>query len=273
MPRPSDLPDYERPPIDEVAIGVQFQRLSGLDDAFIGHFWEEIRSDYPTFQQMPRIETPIESLASPFPFTVGATPIPSSPPLTPDVTGMRTWLVSADDCLLIQIQNDRFIHNWRKRESEYPRFDELKTAWLAHYQQFTTQLAASGLASPQVVQLEVSYINWLLEPPMDRFLRLGKETELSHVGFPQDQMWMARYLISENSTPLGRLHVQCQPAVRLNPPMGQGQQFNFSLFVPLLGTVSTDRLSELMDLARRRIVTAFTELTTPEAHDQWGRKH
>jgi hypothetical protein len=34
--RPADLPDYERPPIDEVAIGIQLATISSLAEVLMG---------------------------------------------------------------------------------------------------------------------------------------------------------------------------------------------------------------------------------------------
>ena len=62
MTRPPNLPDYRKPPIDEVAIGVQFPPIDGLTQAHFGLLWTHIRSDYPSVQSQPRIEGPIESL-------------------------------------------------------------------------------------------------------------------------------------------------------------------------------------------------------------------
>ena len=60
--RPPDLPDYERPPIDEVAIDLQFETLLNMTTDQIRSYWEKVRTDeYPRQEVQPRIETAIET--------------------------------------------------------------------------------------------------------------------------------------------------------------------------------------------------------------------
>jgi uncharacterized protein (TIGR04255 family) len=63
-PRPADLPEYERPPVDEVAIAIQFHPLPGYSEAVAGEYRDLVADDYPMFDTQPRIEPVIESLTS-----------------------------------------------------------------------------------------------------------------------------------------------------------------------------------------------------------------
>jgi hypothetical protein len=43
-PRPNELPDYDAPPVDEVAIGVQFRPIAGYSNALVGAFRETVQA-------------------------------------------------------------------------------------------------------------------------------------------------------------------------------------------------------------------------------------
>ena len=45
--RPPDLPDFNRPPLIEVALGVQFEPLPQMRQGHVGLFWAEIEALAP----------------------------------------------------------------------------------------------------------------------------------------------------------------------------------------------------------------------------------
>src|ERR1022692_1672121 len=122
MERPAGLPRYRDPPIDEVAVSVQFPPIEELSDELIRQYWHILRDDYPLGQPMPRMEGPIESVE------------PSAPTLPIQIqlqisamtpTQGRLWMISDADDFLVQVQNSRFIQNWRRRGTEYPYFEPI----------------------------------------------------------------------------------------------------------------------------------------------------
>lgn len=117
--RPPDMPDYNRPPIDEVAISVQFPPIDDFAETNIREYWrEEVQQDYPIAERQPRLEGPIES-PDPAP-TASVLQVPIG-----IVPQGRMWLISESDDFLIQIQNTRFIQNWRRRKAAYEHFDQI----------------------------------------------------------------------------------------------------------------------------------------------------
>jgi uncharacterized protein (TIGR04255 family) len=99
----SDTPKLDSPPIIEVVCGVFFGAVDGLDPVFVGAWWRDIEADYPGHSIQPAVtELPVI-------LPQGALPI-------------RSWLISADDEWVVQVQPDRFYVNWRKRGRSYPRF-------------------------------------------------------------------------------------------------------------------------------------------------------
>lgn len=106
------LPKLEAPPITEVVCGVSFQSIRELDPLSLGSYWEERQTEYPRRQFL----RPVVSRASTFEVS-----------MSPDLGPIRTWLVSADDAHILQVQHDRFYLNWRVRDAEYPRFNDTES--------------------------------------------------------------------------------------------------------------------------------------------------
>ena len=103
------LPDYNSPPISEVVCGISFEPLVEQKIPHYGLFWNTIREDFPNCEHAPPlIDTDKESQ------------------LTNEIPLPRVWLINKSNNLLIQLQNNRFIYNWRRLKSDdnYPRFKE-----------------------------------------------------------------------------------------------------------------------------------------------------
>ncbi|MDQ6949738.1 MAG: TIGR04255 family protein [Actinomycetota bacterium] len=265
------MPDYRRPPIDEVAIGVQFPVIPGFFDAHVGILWQSLRSTYPRVESHPRQEPPVEAFSP----NEGVLTAMQLQLISSQQVQGRTWLISADDSSLIQVQNTRFVHNWRHREGEYPHFDDIFAAFSDEYDSFSRMLASEGLAQPQIEQLELTYINWIEELTSAQFFRPAEVAKVATPGVgpnPEDQTWLARYLARDGETPIGRLYVQCEPAVRVGPgPPSPGTQLALIYRRPISGFGNPSEMLEHFEFGREAIVRTFTDLTTAEAHATWER--
>jgi uncharacterized protein (TIGR04255 family) len=268
VPRPADEPDYGRPPIDEVAIGIYFEPLPGFIEAHAGLFWKTVKDTYPTAQAQPRLETGWEMLQDPPAFIA---------PTLHVMTGLpgRTWLISTDDSYVLQVQDNFFIRNWRKREAPYPHFDVLHQEYWADFSRFKELLMAEGLAEPTLRQLEVAYINWIPDLPFADFFGPASQANVAASMIdpqPEAQAWTSRYVVRENHAPRGRIYAQCQPSARALPDgILTGAQFSLVFRAPLNEASDNDEAHHLFELGSRAIVQMFTQLTTPEAHKHWDR--
>lgn len=263
--RPANLPDYHAPPIDEVAISVQFPPINGFFDTHAGLFWQRVRDDYPRSESQPRLEQPIES-AEPGQI------VPVQLQLSPGQG--RVWLISANDDFLIQIQNTRFVQNWRRREAEYVHFDQIEDLFWTHYRELLSFLDEEKLEAPTVQQVEVSYINWIPDFGMPEFLRPASTSRIASPSldeYPDQQSWIARYSLPSQEGLIQRLYVQCLPATHTSDPAIPGAQLALIFRAARREGIGTAELEELIAAARIIIVTAFTDLTTPAAHERWER--
>jgi uncharacterized protein (TIGR04255 family) len=271
--RPEGLPDFEDPPIDEVVIGLHFVPVPETPGALIGGYRERIKEGYPGVQYQPGLPPVLPGGTS---MLQQATGVQFPLGVAPDSSG-RVWLISKDESLLIQIQNDRFIHNWRHRGAEYPRFESLQETFWSLYKDFRSDATAMGLQL-NLRQLEVTYVNWVLDNDMSPATyfapsAVGNVDLVYATSDYEPMVWIGNYVITEDDVPLGRLTVQCQGGgLRVVGATAQrGSLLNLQFVAALEPGISDERVASLIALARKLIVQGFTNLTTSAAHERWRR--
>ena len=137
------------PPIEEVVCGVMFPPLPGLDTIAAGAYWHERAGDFPNKEIHPGIVPPNV-------LRMGLMP-------------QRAWLVSAGQDFLIQVQEDRFYLNWRRRDAEYPRFRDhdgrlgVLSRMLEELDLFSAFCGRMLGASPVPAQVHLAKIDHLVE--------------------------------------------------------------------------------------------------------------
>lgn len=267
--RPEDLPEFEQPPVEEVAIGVQFERLAPFRQGHIGLFWHEIRTDYPVTVDQPRLETPLEVLGETQPTLSFQVEFLDSPPTH------RSWFVSADDTMLVQVQDDRFVHNWRFRGAPYPRFEPLLARFWAQFEVFRRTLETSGIQGLRPLQAETIYVNWIEDVQPAEFLRPFGDSTVHVPGVgpePDAQIWSARYPVLHDDKQVGRLVVECKRGHRVvDLVQSTGYLLTLTYRSPLKVDQSIRDAQEQFILGRNAIVRTFTDLTTELMHVRWGR--
>jgi len=63
--RPADLPDFERPPVTEVVLSLQFASLPGLKNVHAGLLWQHFSTRYPNVEEYPPIAPVFETFGLP----------------------------------------------------------------------------------------------------------------------------------------------------------------------------------------------------------------
>jgi uncharacterized protein (TIGR04255 family) len=264
------LPDYENPPVIEVVYGLQFDSL-GLKSPTIGLFWQSVRQDYPTFTENPplkpiiekydqekRVESQIEVMASP--------PLP------------RLWFMDRNENWLIQVQDDKFLHNWKKSKDTdvYPRFEIVSTKFFDAWNRFQGFCQSEGIPLPSINQLEVTYINHIAIKDVKLFVR-----EASHIfpdmrwrdtheflPSPETLSWKTAFLFPGRQ---GRLHVSMRHAIRK-----KNQEPVLLLELTARGMPASkdnEGIRAWFIMAREWIVRGFTDLTDEHVQrERWGRK-
>lgn len=155
MTRPEQLPDYTEPPLDEVALGVQFVPVPNYTSVFAWKVWELFKAEYPNVQELPALNTQFETfgglnLQPGFQFHLGSPPIKS-----------RLWFISPDENHLLQYQPDMFLLNWRKHPSSqpYPHFEGIISDFERNLQILRAYFDSDFSHQININQAEITYIN------------------------------------------------------------------------------------------------------------------
>lgn len=130
-----------RPPIVEVALGVQFAPLQALAPLHIGRLWDRAyREAFPHWDVRPLLSRWVETF-------------PAVPPrlgfrLTEQPKPARVWLLNQDRTELIQVQPDRLVYNWRREgpDQPYPRFQPIRDRFVQVFE------ALNGFAKEDLQQ-------------------------------------------------------------------------------------------------------------------------
>jgi uncharacterized protein (TIGR04255 family) len=270
------LPDFENPPLTEVALSVQFEPLEQLRTPQIGLLWAEFRSRFPVTEEHAPLEPVIEKFGIP---RASVPEVRLQMLETPPVP--RVWFLNQPGTELIQVQQDRFIHNWRKvgEGDKYPRYEPIRDTFRSELATFQAVLARENLGQIVPNQCEVTYVNHIVAGSgWKTHGELGNVLTVFHNAYsdeklrePEDVRLALRYVLrDEKAEPIGRLHISAQPVFRRsdNQPM-------LALTLTARCRPASEQLDDLnrtLDFGRDAIVRAFASVTTPEMHKIWRRK-
>ncbi len=270
-----NLPDFSAPPVVEVALGVQFEPLTGLRTVQVAVLWHAFRERFPRTEEHQPLEPMFERFGIGSPrhpeFMVQmlqALPVP------------RFWFLNGPGTELIQVQQDRFIHNWRKvgDGDEYPRYEHLRDTFAREWSLFCPAVEKEGLGRPTANQCEITYVNQIRSVGWERHGQIGDVVTVfdpaysdRFLGEPEDARLAVRYIIpGENGEPAGRLHVQIEPGV-----IQKDGQPMFHMVLTARGSPigeGVEGILRFLDLGREWIVRSFASMTTSHMHQIWGRR-
>lgn len=269
--RDPHLPDFSSPPVVETVFGVSFEPIHGWRIPHYGLFWNEIRSDYPKIDVQPPIQFERERYG-PDEWK------PASPPTLELLTEplVRCWFLDGSETVLLQVQRDGFLHNWRKQNPSqtYPHYENTRPAFERDWRRFLAFLQRAGLAAPVVSHCEVTYVNHLEHGTVwENFSDLPSlfpswtgARSGAFLPDPDGLSMNMRYSLPKGQ---GRLRVSIQPAVRITDGK-RVLEFKLTARGPAASSDTADVL-KWFDLGREWIVRGFTDLTSEKAHKVWKR--
>ena len=210
------LPSYENPPVIEVVCGVHFEPPNGFTLPFFGAFWQTIRDQYPVTEEKQPLAPVIERVK---PGEDAVTQIGNI--ILEPLPLPRIFFIDHTKNWVLQLQRDRFLHNWRKTDenSVYPRFpmvfERFSTAW----SRFSEFCDSEKMGTIKLLQLELTYINHIpLGEGWEKVTEIGNVTpeicwRPNHTFLPDPESmgWNASFLLPDSR---GRLHVQLRRAIR-----------------------------------------------------------
>jgi uncharacterized protein (TIGR04255 family) len=268
------LPDFENPPVVEVALSVQWAPLSKLCTEDLAVYWRDVLGEKWKWKEAAEVPASFEWFGIPQPpnsigFSFQQFEVP--PP--------HRALFFRDDTELVQLQRDRLVRNWRKAGSEpYPRYEFIRTNFREQFVSLSRFVAERKLGPCLPNQCEVTYVNHIPwgsdgQPPMDLAAVLSTWSAKgsdSFLGTPEQVEVAAHYVINTEAGPVGRLHVAASPGVRA----GDLQPL-LTLTLTARGRPVGEGIEDVLtflDLGREHVVRGFASITTPAMHERWGRR-
>jgi uncharacterized protein (TIGR04255 family) len=269
MERPP-LPNFVHPPLTEVALSMQFEELSNFRVIHLGALWEEFsKSAFPLNEEQPPVPKTFELLGVP---QVSAGPqfeLLNVPPMP------RYLFLSSESSFIIQVQQDRFTVNWRRRSLDdvYPRFEAVLEKFDELAKKFQGFLSREKLGDIRVNQAEVTYVNRIetaeLPGQVDRIVSvLSSRYSDGFLHDPDETNLSLRFPLYEADQLRGRLHIIARSGTSLGP----GNPMNLMLLARGKPQGSDIKAAqEFFSIGRKHIVSAFASVTSKEMHLTWER--
>lgn len=268
----SGLPDFAQPPVDEVALSLQYPPIAGFNVTHFGLFWQCIRGDYPKSEIKPPIPNVTEE------FGPGAAFTRQMKFALLELPEIRCWYL--DECRnrLVQVQRDRFVINWRKvtGTETYPRYPDVRDRLEREWRRFCDFLTSEGLERPQINQCEVLYVNnieydkgWSGYGQLDQVIAALATPKAKNRFLPAPERMTMNviYPFGENA---GRLYVNFSPVLRARDGKEVLQMTLTARGAPR--SSSDDDVFAWLDLGRKWVVRGFADFTTDTMHKVWGKQ-
>lgn len=269
---PSSLPSFSDPPVAEVALGAHFRPFINLGSVDFGRLSEIWADRFPETEDQPMAlpGVPLETFE---PNPLGAIEFNFGPP------ERRVWYLSSDRRLVVQLQRDRLVINWRRADGRqpYPRYKRLRPIFKKVLGEFFAYAVDRGLGTPQVAQTVVSYTNPILRSSLPRGRRVsslispwsGQRSD-SFLPDEEDAQVQVTYRIPDGDKPIGRLYVQGGTEVT---PETTGGRYVLAVFARVLCGANTEAGAlRALDVGHEWVVNGFTSFTTPTMHKRWGKE-
>ena len=198
----------------------------------------------------------------------------------------RLWFVNESADQLVQVQDDRFIRNWRRGSEPtqpYPRFEELLPRFVDDFDEFQRFLADEQIGTVDANQCEVTYVNliksndhWSSHGQLAKIFQGWSPEYSQRVEWPLEsvQFNVAHLINDDKGEFVGRLHVSMEPvfAAAQGSPPTPVPAFRLTLTArgrPL--SEGFDGISSFLELGHRAVVTSFDKMASVDMQRAWGR--
>jgi uncharacterized protein (TIGR04255 family) len=275
----AESPVFDNPPVIEAVIGVHFVPLIDFTNGHAGWFWREcLGKEWPKAADAPALPEQVERFGENQMFGLGQLGFLGQFGfmLRQTKPADRLQIINADDDRVVQVQNNQFHYNWRKRNQNYPRHRQARGEFSRFYGLFREFASNTGLGTLVPNQWELTYVNhipcgelWQNPGDWHRVLPGLLSEPASAQGVRLETTggeWHYEIVPAR-----GRVHLTVQHA-KIEGGVG-GEVLVFQLLAR--GEVSDKPgwgLDDGLDRGHAEISRLFVKLTSPEAHRVWGRR-
>lgn len=267
------LPKFDAPPVIETVLSAQFAPLEKFSNAHGGWFWKNyLNKDWVTVQSAPKLEDQFERFGD----EVRWAPPGGGIRIVPSDESERLQILRTDNERMIQIQDSRFVYNWRKQQAGYPSYEKVLTDFQSGFAEFERFVKDAGLGTLDLNQWEVTYVNHIDSGVLwnttsdwtNIFPRFQSPAEGVPEFNPEDFRGEWKLIIGDNR---GRLHVSVS---RGRVASDKGAEV-IRLQLTARGPVNLEKGLDLwagFELGHAAIVHYFTAMTSTMAHQHWKRR-
>jgi uncharacterized protein (TIGR04255 family) len=266
---------FQKPPIVERYLAVQFDPLPNFTNAHLGVFWSAMGIDiWPRADDHPPLPQLFERFGDQRKWEpVGTVSIAMS-----QKPQGRARLTNAAGDRIVQIQNGKLVYHWVGVSAQtYPRYELIRAEMVEVYNTFSRFVEKNGLGEVHLNQWEVSYSNTLPQgtvwnDPADWSKVFGSNAMLPPaVGENRLEQFSGSW-VYEIPAHRGRLHIK----VNSGKDRPEGTDV-LALQLTARGPIAdgADGLSDALsglDTGHEMIVTGFHDLTSVEARKYWGEE-
>lgn len=264
-------PKYDNPPVVETVIGVQFPELAEFRSAHFGEYRSRIKDRFPACEDQPRLRSVNEVFPRAAPRDIPVVRFSRG------VAPARIWYVAKPANELIQLQPDRYLFNWRKRDdgTEYPSYSVNSQKFLDLFKEFRQFCDSAQLDDPTPEIAEVTYINHIRTESAESAVELfGKvfvgmrwETADGWLPKPESAGFNRSFVIDKSR---GRLHATAAVAVDL---VRKEELVRLELTARVIHPAGDAvQIEESLQLAHDWVVSGFASMTSPEIQEKrWKR--
>lgn len=261
----------------EVVLSAQFASLERLTAPHMGLLWQTFRSEFPIAEQQSPVEHITETFNTAKPLKPSINFQVLAAPPTP-----RCFFRNEDRTQILQVQSDRFTHNWTKTcdQDRYPRYEVIRQRFQTELTAFANFIKLENLGQLFFEQCEVTYVNYIESGPgwkdmknLNQVLTLWTGVNQSkYLGEPEDISFSQKHLIKDDATgdPVGRLHIDLESGY--SPFDLSARALRLTLTSRLRPTTpDIEGVLNRIDLGRYWIVQSFSDLCTEEMKKLWGQ--
>ena len=267
-PMTKGLPKFNKPPVVETVLGIQFLPLAGFRNAHLGAFWKTLDADWPHVSDASLLGHDRELFSD-------DRWVPGGPilQLTQTPTS-RLWIRNQNKDRMIQVQRDRLCYNWlaNKGKNQYPSYAEVRQEFDKAWDSFLRFIEQENLGPVQPDQWEVTYVNhiprgevWKAPHEIPRLLDgLLAQKSGGDWGTFESAGGASTFVIADNR---GRLHIEFQ---HTRPETEEQIVLKLTARGPIDDRTDTDAG---LNLGHETIVRAFADITGEYAHGSefWDR--
>ncbi|MGA7525040.1 MAG: TIGR04255 family protein [Acidobacteriaceae bacterium] len=260
------LPRFEKPPAVETMMGCHFVDLPGWNPIYFGLLYAEFRDRYPIPQMLPLVIDP----RKPQEVNLGMPPL-------------RAGFADTRNSELVQVQSNLFFRNWRRTpESGYNHYANLKPLFVRDWEHFLAFLGQNGLGRPEILHVEVSYVNQLVRgtewdsyPDLAKILKpFAARAEIENHGRHYAFLPGAATLTMQLGYTLPDLGVSLQAQANAAIRQPDGAEV-IQLVISARSSAGVQNLDELtftLDNCHDAVILGFEDFTTEYAHSLWGKQ-